>query len=269
MLLGVAVGLVVLAGAAVAWWLLNRDDSVATTGDEVADATETEDASAEPSSPDTSAAPLAEPLLEEPLLQLNGAEGGPLEAGATYSIELVGAPPDALLEVVVGGSPKSDPSTVLPDLTFGPGRHTLSVNIDDGGTVFPSSSLEVFVLDEAPAAGFLANLASINIVSEGWDEAIRRYDEYRAAGHEGLQILPITPGFWNIFVPGLGTERAAVEAYCESFGLAVPDECFAKEFDPATYAGPETTTAPADGTDSGSEGDSMTDGATTSTTAGG
>ena len=61
----------------------------------------------------------------------------------------------------------------------------------------------------------------------------------------------------------------AIEAYCESFGLAVPDECFAKEFDPATYTGPETTTAPADSTDTGSEGDSMSDGATTSTTAGG
>ncbi len=282
-LLGLALALVVLAGAAVAWWL-TRDDG---TTEAVDDATESADVTtdttaieAAPATPEAEAAPADEPLLDVPLLSLVGVEPGPLDPAATYSIDLAGEAPGSLLQVVVDGVPQGEAATVLPDLILPPGRHTLSVNVTNGADVTSSTPVEVYVLGSVPAAGTLANLASVDIVNEGWDEAIRRFDGFRAAGHEGIELLPITPGYWNLFIPDLG-DADAVGTYCESFGLAVPDECFPRPFDPSEYQGPSAApAAPADGgTDTADDGamtdddGAMTDGGeaetSTSTTTGG
>ena len=283
-----ALALVVLAGAAVAWWLTrDGDDAAQTTDGEVETAqTDTTDpaAATETATDATTAEPeptAAEPLLDVPVLSLVGVEPGPLDPAGTYSIDLQGEAPGALLQVVVDGVPQGEPGPVLPDLILPTGRHTLLVNITDGGAVTSSTPVEVYVLGQPPVeVGDLANLASVDIVNEGWDEAIRRFDGFRTDGHEGLQLLPITPGYWNIFVAGLG-DAETVAAYCESFGLAVPDDCFAKPFDPATYQSPvaPAPTTEADGAEgddgamtdeTGTEGDdgAMTDetGAETSTT---
>ena len=260
-----ALALVVLAGAAVAWWLTRDGDETAQATDGEAEAAQTETtdpAVATEAATDATTAepePVAEPLLDVPVLSLVGVEPGPLDPAGTYSIDLEGEAPGALLQVVVDGVPQGEPGPVLPDLILPTGRHTLLVNITDGGVVTSSTPVEVYVLGEPPAeAGDLANLASVDIVNEGWDEAIRRFDGFRTDGHEGLQLLPITPGYWNIFVAGLG-DSETVAAYCESFGLAVPADCFAKPFDPATYQSP-VAPAPAAETE-GAEGDdgAMTD----------
>ena len=262
-----ALALVVLAGAAVAWWLTRDGDETAQTADGEVEAAQTDStdpaAATETATDATTAEPepaAAEPLLDVPVLSLVGVEPGPLDPAGTYSIDLQGEAPGALLQVVVDGVPQGEPGPVLPDLILPTGRHTLLVNITDGGAVTSSTPVEVYVLGQPPVeVGDLANLASVDIVNEGWDEAIRRFDGFRADGHEGLQLLPITPGYWNIFVAGLG-DAETVAAYCESFGLAVPDDCFAKPFDPATYQSP-VAPAPAAAEADGAEGDdgAMTD----------
>lgn len=263
-----AVVLVVLAGAAAAWWLTQGDaaedgDPVATedTETETGDSTSTTGTVVE----DTVA---SEPVLDVPELSLAGVEPGPLDPSVTYSIELVGETPGSMLQVVVDGVAQGQPDLLLPDLILPSGRHTLVVTVTNGADVRTSTPVEVYVLGPPPQAGMIANLASIDMVNEGWEEAIRRFDGFRDAGHQDLQLLPITAGYWNIFVPDLGQDVAAVEDYCESMGLAMPDECFAKSFDPTTYTGPVVSAPAAEaGTD-----ETTTDqdgGETSSTTTGG
>ncbi len=262
LLLGLALLLVVAAGAAVAWWLTRDDGTTAEanqTDTETAAVTDTTVAT-ETTEPVPESPVAEEPILDVPMLSLVGVDGGPLDAATTYSIDLVGEAPGSMLQVVVDSVPQGEPAAVLPDLILPPGRHTLSVNVTNGAELTTSTPVSVYVLDQVPPAGHIANLASIDILNEGWDEAIRRFDGYRDAGHEGLQLLPITPGYWNIFVGGLG-DAATVTAYCESFGLAVPDDCFPRPFDPAEYQGPSA--APAGAADAGDTADtgdgSMTD----------
>jgi len=261
-LLGLALALVVLAGAAVAWWLTRDDGAEGSAAGEVEQAAETTttlaagDAAA---APEPEAPAVEEPVLDVPTLSLLDVEPGPLDSETTYSLDLFGEPAGSMLQVIVDDVPQGQPDVLLPDLILPAGRHTLVVNVTDGAGTRLSSPIEVYVLDAPPAQGTLANLASIDMVNEGWDEAIRRFDEYRAAGHQNLRLLPITPGFWNIFVADQ-VDAAAVATYCEGFGLGVPDDCFAKDFDPATYQGPAPAAAPAagDGTDTADDG-SMTD----------
>lgn len=272
LVLGLAIVLVVLAGAAVAWWLTRGDG----TGE--GDQTATEDTVPEttdtsvPTTDTTPAAPAADtPVLDVPELSLVGVEPGPLDPAVTYSIELLGASAGSSLQVVVDGVPQGQPDLLLPDLILPPGRHTLTVSVTNAAEAKTSTPVEVYVLGPPPAAGKIANLASIDQINEGWAEALRRYDEYRDAGHQNLQMLPITPGYWNIFVPDVGADDAAIKAYCEGFGLAVPDQCFAKSFDPATYTGP-TTAAPAATPSSTTPETTVTDptgGDSSSTTTGG
>ena len=101
-------------------------------------------------------------------------------------------------------------------------------------------------------------------------QAIRQFDEYRAAGHDALQLLPISPGYWNLFIGGLGEDRAAAQTYCESFNLAVPDQCFPTYYEPT--AADTTATTAAEATDDAmtdEDPDAMADEDTTSTTVAG
>lgn len=243
LLLGMALALVVLVGVAVAW-VLSQDDS-APTGetaaeqtdqDQAGDATALEDAAP----PQVTAPP--EPEVDEPTLFFDDAAAGPLLAGEKYSIDLVGEPEGSMLQVVVDELPQGNPATVVPDLILPEGRHTIYVQITNGGDSTASTPVEVYVLGEPPVQGYRANLASVDKVTEGWAEAVNRFDGFAAAGHEGLKLYPISDGYWNIFVGGLGEERSAANEYCETFGLEVPNECFGAYLDPAdlpTSAVPE------------------------------
>ena len=246
LVLAMSVGLVLLAGIAVAWFLTRGDDG---------DNTETADAEvvAPPEATDevaaaTDPAAAPEPQVDEPTLFFDEAQTGPLQQGETYSIDLVGEPEGSMLQVVVDDIPQGNPEAQLPDLILPPGRHSLYIQISNGAETSTSTPVEVYVLGDPPPVGFRANLSSVNIQDEGWVEALRRFDEYRAAGHEGLQLAPLSEGYWNIFVAGLGEERASAQAYCESFQLAIPDQCFPTYYDgaaaPAATAGtPDANTA--------------------------
>jgi hypothetical protein len=278
LVLGLAMALVVLAGAAVAWWLTRADG----TNDQAADGLTTDTTAAtddltaaDEAATGTDAMAEGEPVVDEPTLLFEEAQLGPLDRDSTYGIDLAGEPEGALLQVVVDDIPQGQPDTVLPDLILPAGRHTIHIAITNGAEVTNSTPVEVYVLGDPPPAGYLANLASVDIQNEGWAEAIRRFDEFRAAGHESLQMLPLTAGYWNIYVGELGSDATAVDTYCESFQLSVPDQCFPKLFDPADYTPPAPTGA---GTAAGTtdtttgEADSMTDQsgeATSTTTSGG
>lgn len=273
MLLLLAVIVVVAAGAGVAWWLTRGDDDEGAAAPDNTPATG--DPASETAAPAAPVEPAPDPILDVPELSLVGVEPGPLDPETKYSIDLFGEAPGSLLQVVVDGVPQAEPELLLPDLILPAGRHTLTVTVTNGAEVTTSTPVDLYVLGPPPAAGQLANLASIDMLNEGWAEALRRYDGYQEAGHRNLQLLPITPGYWNIFASGLGADVAAVTSYCEEFGLAVPDDCFAKTFDPATYvtpAGPAPATGQPTGDESTEdESGSMTDqgGETSSTTTGG
>jgi hypothetical protein len=270
--------LVVLTGAGVAY-LLTRDG-----GDEVAvdeaDSAELQPEGAVAEAP-VEAAPEVdpEPVVDEPTLFFDDADLGPLQQNTTYSIDLVGEPEGSMLQVVVDDIPQGEPDTLLPDLILPGGRHTLHVNIINGDVVAASTPVNVYVLADPPIAGYRANLASVDPVTEGWQEAIRRFDEFRDAGHEGLQLYPISEGYWNIFVQGFGDDRSSVVEYCERFNLEVPNDCFPVEYevsDAGATADGGAATSETEG-DSMSEdgnattegGDAMTDDETTPTTAAG
>jgi hypothetical protein len=264
-----AMAAVVLIGAAV--WFLTRSGG----GDAVEVADQSPSSSSEttvdPSGPtqessqagtDTATGAGTEPQVDEPTLVLAAAETGPLVSGEPYGIELYGEPEGALLQVVVDGIKQGSPAAGLPDLILPPGRHTLQVDIDDGATVVASTPVDVFVLGQAPNAGWRANLKSVNMVDEGWGEAIAAFDSFRAAGHEAVEVYPLVDGFWNIFVADFADRPAAI-AYCESFGLSVPEECFAGEIE-----GPPAGSGSDAATDSGTDGDAMTEDGDATTTDG-
>ncbi|MEM7272556.1 MAG: hypothetical protein AAF547_05700 [Actinomycetota bacterium] len=272
-LLGLGLAAIVLAGLAAAWFLTR--DGGDESADDAAVATEADQAAVETTLPATPAVTEApEPVVSEPTLFFDAATAGPLQQGETYSIDLVGEPDGSLLQVVVDDIPQGQPDALLPDLILPAGRHSLFIEITNGVDVSSSTPIELYVLGDPPPVGWRVNLSSVDMQTEGWAEAIRQFDEFRAAGHEGLQLLPLSPGFWNIFISGFGEDRGAAQGYCESFNLAVPDECFPVYFEGAPAADtPDTqaedTTAD-DGAMTDGEGDAMTDGEdTTSTTAAG
>ncbi len=198
---------------------------------------------------DEEAPDAGEQFVGEPTLQFEEAEVGPLLTDTTYSIELLGQPTGSQVQVVVDDLPQEQPTEFVPDLKLPAGRHTIFLQIiDASGETTNTNSVEMYVLDELPAAGWRVNLKSVDMVNEGWPEAIRQYDEFRALGHDSLKILPLTDGFWNLFVADFGPDVAPAEEYCESFELAQPDECFPVLFDPATAPNPEAGAAlPGDG----------------------
>ena len=285
LLLGLAVGLVVLVGVAVAYLFTRGDD---TTTTEVADAApeaaesvdDPEAAPLEDATPTDEVDALAaepEPAVDEPTLFFDEAQTAPLQQGETYSIDLVGEPEGSLLQVVVDDIPQGAPGEVLPDLILPAGRHSLYIEITNGAEVTQSTPVNVYVLGPEPVQGYRANLSSVDIQTEGWAEAIRQFDEFRAAGHEGLQLAPLTDGYWNIFVPGLGEELSGATTYCEQFGLEVPVDCFAVYYEPtgaptgdgATDTGTDETTDTTAEAMTDTSDDAMSDDDSTTTVAGG
>lgn len=266
LLLAAAVGLVVLLGAAVAYFLTQGGDDQIAASD--SDSDETTVAAEDPSGPAQETADTAdqttattEPQVDEPTLFFEAA-AGPLVAGEPYSIDIFGEPEGALLQVVVDDIQQGSPGTRLPDLILPPGRHTLYIEITDpsgAGEPEASTAVQAYVLDEPPAAGWRANLKSVNQVTEGWAEAIAAYDGFRAAGHETLSIYPLVDGYWNIFVPGF-EDRPAALGYCEGFGLTVPADCFAGEIVGAPADASDQSTAESTETTESTEGDSMSEG---------
>ncbi|MEM9655546.1 MAG: hypothetical protein AAGA65_25900 [Actinomycetota bacterium] len=268
-LLAAGLAAILLLGAAAAWYF-TRDttaDEVA-TGDTEQAVTESTDTT-EPATPEATVAP--EPLVNEPTLFFDAATAGPLQQGETYSIDLVGEPDGSLLQVVVDDIPQGEPDVLLPDLILPAGRHTIYIQITNGAEVSQSTPIELYVLGDPPPQGFRANLSSVDMQTEGWAEAIRQFDEYRAAGHEALQIRPISPGYYNLFIGGLGEDRSAAVAYCESFSLAVPDQCFPTYFEPTEADAAATTGSTDESTDAmtDEDPDAMADEDTTSTTVAG
>lgn len=249
-LLGFGLIAVLAAGAAAAYWLTRGDDTtsdVATGADAetVANAdTEQEaapDATASTAAADTAtsdttpASPTGEPLLVMP-----AAEEGPLTTETAFPIEILSAPAGVQYQIVVDDIPQGNPYVVLPDLHLPAGYHTIYVEMIDGANRTPTNTIDVHVFDntQVPATGYRANLASINVETEGWSEAVSRFNQYKAAGHENLRMTPsdpypsLVPGYYNIYVDGFGEDRAGAQKYCEDFNLAIPDECFPSYFDP-------------------------------------
>lgn len=271
-LLAIGLGVVLLLGAAAAWYFTQRDggaESVASDSGEAVTTDGVDDATAatDPATPEATVAP--EPTVSEPTLFFDAAGEGPLQQGETYSIDLVGEPEGSMLQVVVDDIPQGSPDLLLPDLILPAGRHTIYIQMTNGAEVSQSTPVELYVLGDAPPQGFRANLSSVDMQTEGWAEAIRQFDEYRAAGHDALQLLPISPGYWNLFIGGLGEDRSAAQSYCESFNLAVPDACFPTYYEPSAADTTATTVAESTDAMTDEDPDAMTDEDATSTTVAG
>ncbi len=194
---------------------------------------------------------------------------GPIQAQTEYPMEIGGAPVGSMFQLVVNGKQQGEPEpTLRKKIVLPAGQHNIFVEVSAAdGSVINSNAVEVYVVDEEPATGYRANLSSVNIVDEGWTEAMRQFKEYQAAGHDMVRLAPsdpypsLVPGYWNIFVDGFGADRAAAQSYCEQFSLAIPDDCFPAEFDPQAPAKDDsatTTTAPSQ--PETSEPDAMEDG---------
>ena len=73
----------------------------------------------------------------------------------------------------------------------------------------------MYAVGPIPEASYRANLSSVNVAEEGWAEAVRQFDEFVAAGHAELELMPsdwfpsLVPGYWNLFVDGFGTRDEA------------------------------------------------------------
>lgn len=168
------------------------------------------------------------------------AEGvtGPLDAGVGYELAVEGGSSSTTFQILVDGEPAASaaerPVVFVPE----PGRYQVTVESTTGSVVEVSDVYDVYVIGEPPAAGYRVNLASVTESPENWAATIDRFDRLRQAGHDGLELLPssrfasLTPGFWNLFVPGFGEDRPRAETYCEDFGLEIPTECFVSRFDP-------------------------------------
>ncbi|MEL7157592.1 MAG: hypothetical protein AAFN30_13445, partial [Actinomycetota bacterium] len=246
-LLGLGLGVVVLAGIAAAYLLTRSSDGAdeTATSESTVPAVEeevTDTTGSDPATDDVAAGP---GTASPPVVEFDQAAIGPIMAGTEYSINVNGGPGSASYQLLVDGVAAAEPAPQLPPVTFEPGRHLLEVKITspEGDTGTPP--VVVYAVGEVPTGvSFRANLASVNVDPdiEGWAEAVRRYDAFVASGHENLQLMPsdwfpsLTPGYWNLFIGGFGT-AAEAEAYCDSFGLAVPTDCFPVRFDPDAPAG--------------------------------
>lgn len=187
------------------------------------------------------------PAVDSPTFVFEDASAGPLDADTSYEVQLLGVSPEADLWVVVNGERQAQgPSqATLPKLRFSEGRYSVAIDIvsPDGSTT-TSNAVETYVLGGTPEASFRSNVSSVNTETEGWDEAIQRFDKFEAAGLEDLKLTPsdpypsLKPGFWNIYVEGF-EDREAATAHCEQFELEVPLECYPSDFDPTAPAADE------------------------------
>lgn len=239
----VAALLGVLALAAGYWVYVRSNDDpaafAAESEDPAADLVEEDlegDAAADGSTASTDpAAPAV--LSDSPVLMLESAADGPLEVETQYEMTIDGVPNGSQYLVVVDDIPQEPALDYLPVLILPEGRHTISVTITSGGQTANTNPVEVYVLAPELTATYRANLSSVSVADQGWTEALKQFDEFRAAGHENLMLSPsdpypsLLPGFWNIYVAGFA-DGAAANAYCEQFELSIPDQCYPAPFDP-------------------------------------
>jgi hypothetical protein len=247
--------LAALAGGAAFYFFTQGDggtDAALTTGEgqptDGADGTdgvspETGDATDPAVEPEATSDPIASPEAElPPVVSFDEAAVGPIQSETEYQVGIQGGPTDALYRILVDGEPQAEPAAELPPTVFAPGRHLLVIEITNPAGTTSTDPVVVYALGPIPAASYRANLSSVHLVDEGWGEAVRQFDEFVAAGHTDLELMPsdwfpsLVPGYWNLFVDGFETAEQALE-YCGQHELAVPDDCFAVQFDPDAPAG--------------------------------
>ena len=243
LLLALGMVVVIVAGVAAAWFFNQSGgdgDDTAATGEDAAvteDGTEQADEAVtgeDQAMEDEVAAP--ETALP-PVVIFDEAAVGPIDAGTAYQIAVGDGPGGAQYQLFVDGAATAEPAPELAPVSFEPGRHLLVIEITSPEGSTATDPVVVYAVGEIPGPGYRANLSSVNVETEGWAEAVRQFDDFVAAGHTDLQLMPsdwfpsLVPGYWNIFVGGFETSTAATE-YCESFGLEVPVQCFAQRFDP-------------------------------------
>ncbi len=231
----------VLALAAGYWvFVRNNDDSAtfaADSDDPAADLVE-EDLEGDGATTGEATDPAAPTVLSDsPVLTLEGAADGPLEVETQYEMTIEGVPNGSQYLVVVDDIPQEPALDYLPVLILPEGRHTISVTVTSGGQTASTNPIDVYVLAPELTATHRANLSSVSISDQGWAEALKQFDDFRAAGHENVMLSPsdpypsLLPGFWNIYVAGFA-DHAAATAYCEQFELPIPDQCYPAPFDP-------------------------------------
>lgn len=244
LVLGLGVLVVILAGVGAAYFLTRGDGDPNPTGDQLAsddgagltdDSLQTSDALTEEE--------VAAPATGFPAVVIfDEAAVGPIQANTSYQIAVGDGPGSAQYQLLVDGIPEADPAPELPPVIFEAGRHLLVIEITSPEGSSSTDPVVVYAVGEIPGVGFRANLSSVNVEAEGWAEAVRQFDEFVAAGHTDLELMPsdwfasLVPGYWNIFVGGFDSSGEATD-YCDGFGLAVPDQCFSQRFDPDAPAG--------------------------------
>jgi len=245
MWLGIGVGVIAIAGVAAALLLTKGDGDGTPEIDVGADQAIVDESQDLSSTTLAGVAPTQETApveVQPPVVVFDQAVGGPIQGGNEYTVGIQGGPANATYRLFVDDQPQADPAPQLPPVVFAPGRHLLVIEITAPEGVTTTAPVLVYAVGGLPVAGFRANLSSVNIELQGWPEAVRQFDEFVALGHTQLQLMPsdwfpsLTPGHWNLFVGDFATSEEAL-AYCTQFGLAVPDQCFAKFVDPDASAG--------------------------------
>ena len=195
---------------------------------------------ADPATTD-STAPEAPATGQAPAISFDEAAMGPITAGQPYTIEVLYGPADAQYQLSVDGTAQGEPAPQLAPVTFEPGRHLLEISLITASGSEPLVPALVYAVGDLPTAPtWVANLSSVSISdpTEGWAEAVNRFENFSAT-HQNLKLLPpdalpgLPPDYWVIFVDGGFATKADVIAYCEQKQLAVPDQCFARELQPS------------------------------------
>ncbi|MEM7339344.1 MAG: hypothetical protein AAF467_11890 [Actinomycetota bacterium] len=240
LLIGLGVAGILLFGALAAFFLTRGgDDSETATGLEDAAVTDTtvEDVAGPTDDLATTDSTVAEAVELPPVVIFDEAAVGPVQSGQPYKVAVGDGPADSQVRLIVDDEPVTEFAPELPEVTFTPGRHLLVIEAQSGGTTVATDPVVIYAVGELPPVSYRANLSSVDMQAEGWAEAIRQFDEYTAAGHTELELMPsdwfadLPTGYWNIFVGGFQSATEASE-YCEQFGLAQPDDCFPRRVDP-------------------------------------
>lgn len=242
-LIGIGIAAVLLIGAGVYFFTRGSDGD-----DSSLEAIQSEDTAGEGTEGAVSSAPQQTTLEPEapaatpPVVVFDEAAIGPIQAETEYAVSVSGGPQSAMYRLLVDGEPQAEPAAELPPASFAPGRHLLVIEITSPEGDHSTDPVLVYAVGGIPEPSYRANLSSVNVEEEGWAEAVRQFDEFVAAGHTDLELMPsdwfpsLLPGYWNLFIDGFANADEAL-AYCAEFELAVPDECFAVHFDPDAPAG--------------------------------
>jgi hypothetical protein len=244
-LMALGVVAIIAAGFGAAYFL-TRGGGIPGTGEDDAAITDdvVTDSSDETEATSTTAAPTGPAAGLPPVVVFDEAAFGPIQAGVEYNVTVGDGPSDATYQLLVDGEPQAEPAPELAPAMFAPGRHLLEISVISAEGNLSTDPVVVYALGDPPAQGYWANLASVNTDAEveGWAEAVRRFDEFVAAGHTNLQLIPsdlypsLPPGYWILYVGGFSDTDTA-SAYCEEHGLLSADQCWARPFDPNAPAG--------------------------------